>query len=226
VAWRPASSKPGRYSLTDSASAAGASLRGVAEDANVIAVVVVEGQPLDMALPTSEQMAALAPFPNVDLAKTADGVQTAVFQIGSAYDRNDKRNYFQINSHPFNPNHTRTLQLGATEMWSLSTIGDPPGVPNCGDDKGCGPIPPLPHVFHIHVNPFQVTRQDPQGKNEVVWKDTVLVPPGPTINIFTRYLDYIGKFVMHCHILDHEDLGMMELVEVVGEAPLPGHGGH
>jgi FtsP/CotA-like multicopper oxidase with cupredoxin domain len=105
-------------------------------------------------------------------------------------------------------------------------VGDPSGVPNCGSNKNCGPIPPLPHVFHIHVNPFQVTRADPQGKNEVVWKDTVLVPAGKTINIFTRYLDYIGKFVMHCHILDHEDLGMMELVEVVGEEPLPGHGGH
>jgi FtsP/CotA-like multicopper oxidase with cupredoxin domain len=108
----------------------------------------------------------------------------------------------------------------------LSTIGDPLGVPNCGDDKNCGPIQAKPHVFHIHVNPFQVTRQDPQGKDELVWKDTVLVPPGQTVNMFTRYLDYIGKFVMHCHILDHEDLGMMELVEVVGEAPLPGHGGH
>jgi FtsP/CotA-like multicopper oxidase with cupredoxin domain len=81
-------------------------------------------------------------------------------------------------------------------------------------------------VFHIHVNPFQTTRQDPQGKDEVVWKDTVLVPAGATMNIFTRYTDFIGQFVMHCHILDHEDLGMMELVEVVGEQSLKSHGGH
>ncbi len=33
-----------------------------------------------------------------------------------------------------------------------------------------------------------------------------------------RYTDYIGQFVMHCHILDREDLGMVEVVEMVGEA--------
>ena len=31
----------------------------------------------------------------------------------------------------------------------------------------------------------------------------------------SRYVRYIGKFVIHCHILDHEDQGMMEVVEVV-----------
>lgn len=224
-----ARSEPGRYRLIDAASAANVSLRGIAEPENVLAEVVVEGEPLPMELPTSDQMAALAPFPGVDLSETADGVQTAVFQIGSAYNAKDKRNYFQINSHPFDPSRIRTLRLGETEMWSLSTVGDPTGVPNCAgqDPDTCGPIPALPHVFHIHVNPFQVARQDPQGNREMVWKDTVLIPPGQTLNIFTRYLDYIGQFVMHCHILDHEDLGMMELVEVVGQEPFaPGHIAH
>jgi FtsP/CotA-like multicopper oxidase with cupredoxin domain len=52
-----------------------------------------------------------------------------------------------------------------------------------------------------------------------VWKDTLLIPAGQRINIYTQYLDYIGQFVMHCQILDHEDLGMMEVVEMVGEQP-------
>ena len=59
--------------------------------------------------------------------------------------------------------------------------------------------------------------------------DQYRVPASQTLNVFTRYTDYIGQFVMHCHILDHEDLGMMEVVEVVGEQPaaaLPSHGGH
>jgi FtsP/CotA-like multicopper oxidase with cupredoxin domain len=50
------------------------------------------------------------------------------------------------------------------------------------------------------------------------------------VNVYTQYTDYIGAFVLHCHILDHEDLGMMEVVEVVAEEgakPLrmmpPGH---
>ncbi len=40
----------------------------------------------------------------------------------------------------------------------------------------------------------------------------------PRRNVYTPYRDYIGKFVMHCHILDHEDLGMMEVQEVVDTA--------
>ncbi len=56
-----------------------------------------------------------------------------------------------------------------------------------------------------------------------VWKDTLWVknlvpPPGPpgqyTIVVRTRYERYIGDFVLHCHILDHEDQGMMQNVRI------------
>lgn len=43
----------------------------------------------------------------------------------------------------------------------------------------------------------------------------ILVKQGIPTFIYTRYQDYIGAFVYHCHILDHEDQGMMEIVEVV-----------
>jgi len=211
-----ASSKPGTYRLLDAPSSAGASLRGVEEPENLLAEVVVRGAPMEILLPTSEQMAALAPFPGADLRDKAVGVQEAVFKLGSDLQKEGGRNYFQINYHAFNPSRIRFLQLGATDRWTLTTVGDP------GQTKG---IPP--HVFHIHVNPFQATRPDPSGQTETVWKDTLLVPGGQSLSIYTRYLDYIGQFVMHCHILDHEDLGMMELVEVVGERPatsLPAHG--
>jgi len=62
------------------------------------------------------------------------------------------------------------------DVWSLTTDGDPPCVPPAAAGQSNG-IPPLPHIFHIHVNPFQATRLDPAGQPEVVWKDTVLVPP-------------------------------------------------
>ncbi len=56
-----------------------------------------------------------------------------------------------------------------------------------------------------------------------VWKDTLwvknLVPPGKppgqyTVVVRTRYQRYIGEFVLHCHILDHEDQGMMQNVVI------------
>ena len=47
-------------------------------------------------------------------------------------------------------------------------------------------------------------------------EDTYLVPPnGGSITMRTRFLDFKGKFVYHCHILYHEDHSMMGVVEVV-----------
>jgi FtsP/CotA-like multicopper oxidase with cupredoxin domain len=217
-----ASLTPGKYALIDASSTASASVRGVAEREALLAEVIVEqAPPVNMRLPTNAELAPLAPFPGVSLQTQADGVQEAVFKLGSAVNPADGRNYFQINYAAFNPTRIRYVLLGATDMWSLTTIGDP--FPNA--------IPPLPHVFHIHVNPFQMTRTDPRGNTETVWKDTVLVPAGGTINLYTQYLDFTGAFVMHCHILDHEDLGMMEVVEVVDKMPPattagPGHAAH
>ena len=70
------------------------------------------------------------------------------------------------------------------------------------------------HPFHIHVNPFQVKRLGPDGEPQIVWRDTLFVSGGP-VEVRTRYQRFIGTFVLHCHILDHEDHGMMELVTIV-----------
>jgi FtsP/CotA-like multicopper oxidase with cupredoxin domain len=74
--------------------------------------------------------------------------------------------------------------------------------------------------FHIHVNPFYYQRQEPSGAKNWVWKDTLLVPvpgspPGTPEKVRMRYTRFTGKFVIHCHILNHEDRGMMQLVEIV-----------
>jgi FtsP/CotA-like multicopper oxidase with cupredoxin domain len=92
-------------------------------------------------------------------------VQQVVFKLGQ--DVPGQRNYFQINYQAFDPNHVRQLVLNNVDQWTLSTA-DP--FANNG-------IPPLPHVFHIHVNPFQMERDGPNGERQTVWRDTVLVPP-------------------------------------------------
>jgi FtsP/CotA-like multicopper oxidase with cupredoxin domain len=51
-----------------------------------------------------------------------------------------------------------------------------------------------------------------------MFKDTLWIKPNYTITLRTRYERYIGDFVLHCHILDHEDMGMMQNVAIV----LPG----
>lgn len=200
-----ASMTPGEYRIVDQPVSSAKSLRQADEPENLLAILKVTEEIDDMALPTSEEMAALAPFGDLDLSKQAVGVQEVAFKLGQ--DMPGKKNYFQVNYRAFNPDHVRQLELGAVDMWSLTTVGDPAAVPNG--------IPPLPHVFHIHVNPFQWQRTGPDGKPQMVWKDTLLVQGPAVTNVYTQYNTYTGKFVMHCHILDHEDLGMMEVEEVV-----------
>lgn len=75
-----------------------------------------------------------------------------------------------------------------------------------------------PHPFHIHINPFQVLEADglpiPYPKNR--WLDTIAIPPHGKVRLRTRYLDYDGTFVFHCHTLVHEDQGMMRIITVEG----------
>jgi FtsP/CotA-like multicopper oxidase with cupredoxin domain len=105
----------------------------------------------------------------------------------------------------------RVLPLGATEDWVLKST-----------------FASSPHPFHIHINPFQVIAvvnsqgqdltQDPTSQYfnlKGVWKDTLIVEGKATITARTRYRRYIGEFVLHCHILDHEDRGMMQNVSIV-----------
>jgi FtsP/CotA-like multicopper oxidase with cupredoxin domain len=215
-----ASQTPGTYQLISGAVPLTQAVRAFAQPGDVIALVRIEGEPANMVLPTNAEMAAMAPFPGVDLRQSATGVQEAVFKLGSDVDPNNPRLYFQVNYQPFDDSRVRKVVLNTTERWSLTTVGNPPEIGN---------FSPAPHVFHIHVNPFQVARKDPAGADELVWKDTILVPTGTDpvtnkrisqrVDVYTRYTDYIGKFVLHCHILDHEDLGMMEVVEVIEPEP-------
>ena len=210
-----ASATPGRYAFYDDSASAGRSLRGVTERPNVIAILEVAGAPVRMQLPTQAEMARLNPFPGVDLTTQADQVQETQFKLGAGMSTADPRNSFQVNYAAFDDSRIHYVQLNNTDMWSITTVGDPAAVPPSNA------VPPLPHVFHIHVNPFQVQRTGPAGTTQLVWKDTQIIPAGDTVNVFTRYLDFTGKFVMHCHILDHEDLGMMEVVDVVRVLPMP-----
>ena len=226
-----ASSRPGRYNLIDDSLSARRGLRGVAEPQEVLAILEVAGDPMQMALPTQAEMAALNPFPGVDLTTTSNQVQETQFKLGSGMSSADPRNSFQSNYSAFDDSRIHYVQLNNIDMWSITTVGDPGAVDTANAN---GAVPPLPHVFHIHVNPFQVYRAAPDGSRQLVWKDTQIIPAGDTVNVFTHYLDFVGKFVLHCHILDHEDLGMMEVVEVVRTLPMPHppatgtmtHGGH
>jgi FtsP/CotA-like multicopper oxidase with cupredoxin domain len=106
---------------------------------------------------------------------------------------------FTFNGKAFDPNRVDTqVRLNTVEDWELVNV-DPDG---------------MDHPFHLHINPFQVVSRN--GKPELyrAWKDTVLVKGNETVRIRIPFGDFAGKAVYHCHILDHEDLGMMGIVEM------------
>lgn len=87
----------------------------------------------------------------------------------------------------------------------------------------------IDHPFHMHTNPVWVTRieiPDEQGNlvnilDKPEWRDVVSLPRnGGRVVFRSRFPDYVGTFVHHCHILLHEDHGMMQVVEVTPFADL------
>lgn len=92
-----------------------------------------------------------------------------------------------------------------------------------------------PHNFHVHDAQFQVLTVDggPPPPALSRWKDTIYLPPQRPIRIvlrFTGHTDPNMPYMYHCHLLWHEDTGMMGQFVVVepGQSPgrPPGHGTH
>lgn len=90
-----------------------------------------------------------------------------------------------------------TAKLGTVEEWTLRNTT------------------PEEHPFHIHVNDFQVMSVNGKPYHAAGYQDTVIIPSGGEVVIRMPLDDYTGKFVFHCHILGHEDAGMMAVIEVV-----------
>lgn len=143
----------------------------------------------------------LVPYNDFRNAKI-DKVRTLTFSEGGT----SENTTFLLDGKQFNPNVvSQVMELGTTEEWHL--------VNKSGET----------HPFHIHVNPYQVISVNGIDVDRKGYDDTFPVPAQSTVVIRTKYKDFEGKYVLHCHILFHEDNGMMQVVEVVkpglGTAP-------
>jgi FtsP/CotA-like multicopper oxidase with cupredoxin domain len=87
-------------------------------------------------------------------------------------------------------------RLGATEIWTIQNV--------VGMD----------HPFHLHGFHFQILDRDDGPELLRGWKDTGNVPKHSSMRILVHFDDYPGRWMYHCHILDHEDQGMMGILEV------------
>jgi FtsP/CotA-like multicopper oxidase with cupredoxin domain len=86
------------------------------------------------------------------------------------------------------------VRMGTVEEWTI------------GNDS------PMDHPFHLHVWPMQLLEVDGQPLSEPLWLDVVNVPARSEVKVRIAFEDFGGRTVYHCHILDHEDRGMMGTV--------------
>jgi spore coat protein A, manganese oxidase len=104
-----------------------------------------------------------------------------------------------VNGRPFEPDRIDAEPvLGSVELWRIRAQN-------------------AEHPFHIHLAPFQVLTSggggDP-GPFNSGWKDTVNLDNGGDVELLVRFDSYRGRYVFHCHNLEHEDM-MMANFEVV-----------
>ena len=71
----------------------------------------------------------------------------------------------------------------------------------------------MDHPFHLHVWPMQLIESGGQPVNEPARRDVVNVPAQGQVRVLVDFARHPGRSVYHCHILDHEDAGMMASVE-------------
>lgn len=157
--------------------------------------IEIEGEPIEHEWPADNSL----PGPGIEPLPMGD-IPTRKITFS------DSEGNFVIDGAAYDGVVKHSMALGSTEEWTVYNA----------DTKT--------HPFHIHVNPFFITKingkelssDDPLRR----WQDTIALPPSDGINpgsitFRTRFADFKGKFVIHCHILLHEDAGMMQAIEVV-----------
>lgn len=122
-----------------------------------------------------------------------------------------QRLLFQLSNCSFIDRITEDPYLGDVEIWRIINTGL------------------AYHPIHVHLVQFQILDRipidveaynttgqiiytgepEPPPPNEAGWKDTVQAPPGYITRIIMRFAPYTGRYVYHCHILEHEDYDMM-----------------
>lgn len=101
-----------------------------------------------------------------------------------------------------------TVKLGTHEIWEFR-------------NEGRGSMMAMPHSMHVHGLQFRIIGRSVSNRFSAAydtvragfvdegWKDTVLVMPGERVRILLGFADHPGLFLYHCHMLEHEDTGLM-----------------
>jgi blue copper oxidase len=136
---------------------------------------------------------------------------------------NERMNWV-INGETFDMNEVadwEKVKINTTEVWQFINGDDGSGMGMMQD------MMQLPHPAHIHGLQFQIIERDISGMDTDVWnsvkdgfidqgwQDTFLLMPGMKVKVVMSFNDFTGKYIYHCHNLEHEDMGMMRNYEVL-----------
>lgn len=194
--------EPGTYELVQLAHSG---QQFMPSERKVVARIVVEGDPMDMPLPATlpepgrrypliqqdeivaeRELHFMGAFPAVANVEVGIDFSMAIGPKGGPLD-NAQYETAAINA---------TVQVGTAEAWTLVSPEH-----DGGNMEG--------HPFHIQVNPFEVKRIAGVDQPPGTYLDTCWVGGNQTVEVWMRFEEWYGKAVYHCHILPHEDTGMM-----------------
>jgi FtsP/CotA-like multicopper oxidase with cupredoxin domain len=160
--------------------------------------LVVAGEPMNMKLPTALPKAPLDTIKDSEITGRRTVTLSATAPEADAAGHWQEFSFF-VDGKKFDPMRIdQRVKLGAVEEWTIINTHE-------HDD----------HAFHIHVNPFQVVEVNGKKLDPPEWRDTVIVSnKGGKVVFRSRFIDYDGIFMLHCHMMNHEEMGMMQTVEV------------
>jgi len=141
---------------------------------------------------------ALRPLPRWVAQASSEPSHTWRFTVSSGFSPR-----WLVNGRTFDPAFAeRTVELGEIVTWELSNETA------------------VAHLIHLHHTDWYMLSRN--GRRPPPWerclKETFFLDPEDRVVIAGRMSDYLGKYVVHCHMLDHEDHGLMSQFEVVAAA--------
>jgi spore coat protein A len=163
-------------------------LEGEGRTRDVMRFVVARKEKEEGAVP-----ARLAPDPDFSDPKGSEATRRFQFVAGGSWG-----GMSTVNFRVFDPERVdASPRLGSTEVWEFHTDQD--------------------HPIHLHLVHFRVISRNggPPGPHDAGWKDTVAMRAGEDVRVAVRFSGYRGRYVFHCHNLEHEDMMMMANFEVV-----------
>jgi FtsP/CotA-like multicopper oxidase with cupredoxin domain len=159
-------------------------------DGTVLATLAVTGRDVP-ALPAVPAQPEPRDLRRADVANR----RKLTFAMGMGLGMGDGAMRFTIDGKRFDPDRVdQTVAVGTVEEWTLTNSS------------------PMDHPVHLHVWPMQLVARGGRPLEPPTWQDVVNVPARSEVTVRVAFDSFTGRTVYHCHILDHEDNGMMGVI--------------